>query len=333
MRFLILSDTHGKLGVINDLAAEVGADAVIHAGDFGFYDEGSYERLSERELRLHIIHSDLEAETKKEILGLSHEKRIEACRKACPLSELPMYIDGRLHFAVPVYAVWGNHEDKTVVESFLRGELEVESLHPLTHRTAYRVGPALVYGLGGNFLPGSKLLQKPIAGGAGRVWSTLSQYVELTQTVDSQKDESSTRIFVSHVSPGKESFVEFIAARTSANFTVSGHMGAPYPMVWNPFAVRSVEEASQTLRRGILETKNACLEARGCDTVEVEKAFSVIDKIPETEARLGRGVKVPRWYCKMIHINLPDADVGYAVMDLTAEGAEVRTSPGSVGHE
>jgi hypothetical protein len=60
MRFLILSDTHGKLGVINDLAAEVGADAVIHAGDFGFYDEGSYERLSERELRLHIIHSDLE---------------------------------------------------------------------------------------------------------------------------------------------------------------------------------------------------------------------------------------------------------------------------------
>ena len=326
MRFLLLSDTHGKLGIINELAAEVGADAVIHAGDFGFYDEGSYERISERELRLHITHSDLEPEPKMEILGLSHEERTAACKDACPLSELPMYIDGRLRFAVPVYAVWGNHEDKKVVESFLHGDLEVENLHVLTHRTAYRVGPALVYGLGGNLLPGSKLLQKPIAGGAGRVWSTLSQYVELIQTVDGQEDQSVTRIFVSHVSPGKEPFVEFIAARTSANFTVNGHMGAPYPMVWNPFAVRSVEEASRRLQQGISETKRSCLEAKGSDTSQVEQAFSVIDRIPETEARLGRGVKVPRWYCKMTHINLPDADVGYAVMDLMKEGAAIRTS-------
>ena len=66
MRFLLLSDTHGKLGVISELAAKVRADAVIHAGDFGFYDEGSYERLSDRELRLHTTHSDLETESQKE---------------------------------------------------------------------------------------------------------------------------------------------------------------------------------------------------------------------------------------------------------------------------
>ena len=35
MRFLLLSDTHGRLGIINEIAAEVEADAVIHAGDFG----------------------------------------------------------------------------------------------------------------------------------------------------------------------------------------------------------------------------------------------------------------------------------------------------------
>ncbi len=44
MRFLLLSDTHGKLGIINDLAADFRADAVIHAGDFGFYDEGRQKR-------------------------------------------------------------------------------------------------------------------------------------------------------------------------------------------------------------------------------------------------------------------------------------------------
>lgn len=53
MRFLLISDTHGDLGVINDLAGHVQLTRVIHAGDFGFYDDGSYERLSERELRLH----------------------------------------------------------------------------------------------------------------------------------------------------------------------------------------------------------------------------------------------------------------------------------------
>ncbi len=70
MRFLLISDTHGKLWIINELVAETRADAVIHAGDFGFYDEDSYERLSERELRLHIAHSDLPIEEKERILGL-----------------------------------------------------------------------------------------------------------------------------------------------------------------------------------------------------------------------------------------------------------------------
>ena len=51
MRFLLISDTHGKLGIINELVAETQTDAVIHAGDFGFYDDDSYERLSEEELR------------------------------------------------------------------------------------------------------------------------------------------------------------------------------------------------------------------------------------------------------------------------------------------
>jgi predicted phosphodiesterase len=326
MRFLLLSDTHGKLGIINDLAADFRADAVIHAGDFGFYDEGSYERLSDRELRLHITHSDLDTESQKEILGLPRTERIAASKKACPLSELQLYIDGRRRLEVPLYVVWGNHEDKDVVERFFSSDLEVENLHVLSQHNVCRIGPALVYGLGGNHLLGSKLLQRPITGGAGRIWSTLSQYLELIETVDGQADQTGTRIFVSHVSPGKEPFIEFLAARTRAEFTVSGHMGAPYSMVWNPFAVRTVEEAMDRLQRGILDTKRSCLEAPGNDPAWVEQVFSVIGSIPEGNVRLGRGVKVPRWYSRMTHINLPDADVGYAVLDLTETLATIRTT-------
>ena len=70
MRLLLLSDTHGNLSIVNELAVEVEADAVIHAGDFGFYDDDSYERISDRELRLHITHSGLDAATREEKLSL-----------------------------------------------------------------------------------------------------------------------------------------------------------------------------------------------------------------------------------------------------------------------
>ena len=326
MRFLLLSDTHGNLSIVNELAAEVEADAVIHAGDFGFYDDDSYERISDRELRLHITHSELDAATRDEILALPREQRNEACRKLCPLSELPLFIEGRQRFDIPVYAVWGNHEDKEVVERLFRSELQLPNLFVLSHRKAYEVGPVLVYGVGGNHLPGPKMLQSPIAGGSGRIWSTLSQYVDLITTVEEHAGRSGPRIFVTHVSPGKEPFIELLAARTRADFTVSGHMGAPCPMIWNQFAVRPVEEAVHRLQRAMLETKQSCLEARGSDPERVEQAFSGIGQIPDETIRLGRGARVPRWYCSMTHINLPDADVGYAVIDVTETGVAIRTA-------
>ena len=45
-RILLISDTHGSLDIINEKVAETNADMVIHAGDFGFYDDQSINRLS-----------------------------------------------------------------------------------------------------------------------------------------------------------------------------------------------------------------------------------------------------------------------------------------------
>jgi len=325
MRFLLISDTHGKLGIINRLVADVQADAVIHAGDFGFYDEGSYERLSERELRLQIVHSDLSPADRERFLALPRKEKIAAAKKDCPLSELPLYVNREQRFDVPVYAVWGNHEDKHVVERFFRGELEVENLHVLTGRNAYQVGPALVYGVGGNLLGGSKFLQHPIAGGAGKIWSTLGQYSDLIETIEGQDDQPATRIFVSHVSPGKEPFVELVAARTRANITVSGHMGAPICMVWNPFAISSVEEATLRLRDGLEEVRKTCLGKRPTEAKWAEDAFALIGQLPEDTVHVGRGTKVPRWYRGMTHINLPDAHVGYAVLDIDGASTAIQT--------
>jgi predicted phosphodiesterase len=325
MRLLLISDNHGKLQTLNDLATQMNADAVIHAGDFGFFDEKSFERLSDRELRLHIVHSDLSKTEKERILALTRSDKMEAVRKHRLLGEFQSFLEGNESFLVPVYAVWGNHEDKDVVEKLFRGEAGVENLHILDHRQGYRIGPVFVYGLGGNFLPGSKMMQRPIAGGGGKIWSTLSQYADLVKIVENNAGSTEMRIFVSHVSPGKEPFVELVGARTRADFTISGHMGAPTCMVWNPFAVNTVEEADKRLQVRFDIVRNACTKNNETAAFGIAEAFNLICRVPDDKINLGRGVKAPRWYRRMMHINLPDAHVGYAVLDIDEADSRLQT--------
>jgi len=329
MRLLLISDTHGQLDIINELAAQTQADAVIHAGDFGFYDYESYDRLSERELRLQIIHCWLPKTEKTRIIALPRSERNVAAKAAGVLGQFQSYIDGNKSFHVPVYAVWGNHEDKSVIQRLIRGNIKLRNLYILHHRQTYEVGPLLIYGLGGNFLK-SKLLQKPLAGGGGRIWTVLSQYADVVRAVD-EINWSGLRLFVSHVSPGKEPFVELIGARTQADFTVSGHMGAPTCMVWNPFAICSVEESIKRLQDGLESIRQACLSAikrsTGQTTNEIDwvrQTLSFIGQLPEENIYIGRGARVPRWYRDMVHINLPHVHRGYAVLDIINN----RTGPG-----
>jgi len=333
MRFLLLSDTHGKLGIINELAACVHADAVIHAGDFGFYDDESYERLSDRELRLLIVHSDLSSTDRERILALPKKGRIAAAKRGFPLSEFPLYIAGERRFDVPVFAVWGNHEDRDLVEELFRGDIQVENLRILHHRSVFRIGRSVIYGVGGNLLAGSKFLQSPIAGGGGKIWSTLGQYSDLVETVEGHADRSTTRIFVSHVSPGKEPFVEFVAARTRADVTVSGHMGPPTCMVWNPFAICTVEEATNRLQDGLEKVRMACLGGTATEAKWAEEALALIGRIPEETVHIGRGARAPRWYRGMTHVNLPDSHVGYAILDVEGEDTAIQTALSAARHE
>jgi hypothetical protein len=84
MRLLLISDTHGKLSTINELSSRVQADAVIHAGDFGFYEDGSFERLSDRELRLQVAHSGLPQAEKKPPAYLLTKRSGQAVTPARP---------------------------------------------------------------------------------------------------------------------------------------------------------------------------------------------------------------------------------------------------------
>ena len=94
-RILLISDTHGNLDIINEKVAETMADMVIHAGGFGFYDEQSIYRLSQRELRLLVSHSPVwrQYEVDKQT---NRERLIEIVKEHQLLGDFPDYISDKL---------------------------------------------------------------------------------------------------------------------------------------------------------------------------------------------------------------------------------------------
>ena len=111
---LLISDTHGHVDMINTLVEKTNADMVIHAGDFGFYNESSYKHISSRELLLLVSHSKywkdycVDKKTDREML-------INIVKKHNLLGDFSEYQDNAKQFKVPVYAVYGNHEDVCVI--------------------------------------------------------------------------------------------------------------------------------------------------------------------------------------------------------------------------
>lgn len=330
-RLLLLSDTHGALGQIDELAARVGADAVLHAGDFGFYDDGSVDRLEARELFLRVIHSNLPEAEKKKAKKLSGDKMRSFFRSEMPMSDLAAWLREGRGFRVPVYAVWGNHEDRVVIEDLLAKRTRVENLHLLHDGADHRVGPFELFGLGGNIVPSLLGDQpSPLAGTGGKVWTTLAQIGGLAAAMQRPKEGGAVRVLVSHLSPGREPLLVHLCARLGVDLTVSGHMGSPWTAVWEEFAVRDPKEAGRRLSeaQAVLEPALAApLPEDPQLRAQVEQARSLLASLPEPVSD-ERGVAMPRWYRGCFHVNLPDVPDGYAV--LTA--ADGRLSMETVSH-
>lgn len=89
--------------IITHEMANGGVSAVLHCGDFGAYDCDVLTRLSEREQYLIAKHND-------------------------PVQMFGPYLEGNKAFAVPVYAIPGNHEDFILVDDLVAGTVKVGGL-------------------------------------------------------------------------------------------------------------------------------------------------------------------------------------------------------------
>lgn len=151
---------------------------------------------------------------------------------------------------------------------------------------------------------GQKLLRKPIAGNAGKVWSTLHQFGVLYQNL---KNKSKPSIFVSHVSSGKESLLTRLIIHFMPKFWISGHMGAPYACVWNQFTIRKMEESLVWFDSELSQLDKLSLDNM---TPEAQLVYDLMKREIQRDEY---------WYKKLWNINLPDAKDGYVVLNYSNE--------------
>ena len=246
MRILCLSDTHGNLSIINDLIEKEDADAVIHAGDFGFQSKDQLDRLSGRELYLEIKHNrniELNPGKTAEIRHWTKAQKIDFIHDQKLYSEYQEFLEGNKAFLKPVYCVWGNHEDIEIVRGLENGEINIPNLFVLAGNSAYVLNDSIyLCGLGGNFIQ-NRLFLPSLSGKGGKVYSSMSDFADLFAKAKNQEK----RIwFVSHVSPGKELLLEYFIQRLQPEVSFSGHTGAPVPLVYNHFGLHDINKHINT---------------------------------------------------------------------------------------
>ncbi|EJD50739.1 hypothetical protein AURDEDRAFT_111933 [Auricularia subglabra TFB-10046 SS5] len=340
-RILAIADIRGKLSQLNELAQEANAKAIIHTGDFGFFEHASLQRISDRTLRHMIMYSPLIAQDKRNQL-LDQQPPIMRQSLGGPppapflLSEFPLLLSGQLKFKVPVFTVWGACEDVAVLEKFRSGAYEVENLHVLDEATTRVLdigGVKLrLLGLGGAFVPHRMFDngegQATVAGGQGTMWTTALQIGELVDTSQKVFDPSETRLLVTHASPGREGLLAQLALVVKADLTISAGLHFRYSSSWNEFSVQSdLDGYRQKLISGkdsferIWDNVKTQVDAVIDDAQRVllEKAIMVAERIlpaaANPSATGATATEDPAWK-NCWNWNLCDAAYGSLVLDI-----------------
>ncbi|KAJ3891129.1 hypothetical protein GG344DRAFT_47945 [Lentinula edodes] len=331
-RILCIADIRGRLSAINDLAREVNAVAVIHTGDFGFFEATSLDRINDRTLRHLTMYSPLVASAQRTHL-LQQNSPLRNSVDISILSEFPLLLSGNLRLNVPVYTVWGACEDIVIMEKFRAKTYEVPNLNILDEATTHLLdlgGVKLrLLGLGGAVVP-HKMFDNgdgsaTIAGGQGTMWTTTLQLGELVDTAQRVHDPSETRLLVTHASPGREGIIAQLALVCKADLTISAGLHFRYSTSWNEFSVLADYEG---FRRKLLlgkETFDKVWESVKAQVdvvvdenqrVLLDKALNVVERIPPPIGPGGAPTGDEPMWKNCWNWNLCDAAYGSLILDV-----------------
>ncbi|CAL1701959.1 unnamed protein product [Somion occarium] len=298
-RLLCIADIRGRLSALNDLAREVNADAIVHTGDFGFFEASSLDRINDRTLRHLTMYSPLipAAQRTHLLAPENHPSSIRSTVTISLLSEFPLLLSGQIKLQVPVYTVWGACEDVTVIEKFRSGVYDIENLHILDEATTHCLdigGVKLrLLGLGGALVP-HKMFDNgdgaaTIAGGQGTMWISALQIGELVDTAQRVFDPTETRLLVTHASPGREGIIAQLGLVLKADLTISAGLHFRYASSYNEFSVQGDfegfrhklivgKEGFDKVWQSVKVQVDAVIDDH--QRVLLDKALSVIERIP-----------------------------------------------------
>ncbi|KAG6836868.1 hypothetical protein H0H93_002111 [Arthromyces matolae] len=331
-RVLCIADIRGRLSALNDFARDNNATAIIHTGDFGFFEANSLESngINDRTLRHLTQYSPLIPSAQRQHLLDSAPEAIRNTVDISLLSEFPLLLSGQIKLHVPVYTVWGACEDVRVLEKFRQGVYSVENLHVLDEATTRCIdlgGVKLrLLGLGGALVP-HKMFDNgdgsaTIAGGQGTMWTTALQIGELVDTAQRVFDQTETRLLVTHASPGREGIISQLALVCKADLTISAGLHFRYATSYNEFSVQGDYEGfrhklvlgKQSFDR-VWESVRPQVEAVMDENQKVlmDKALSVIERIPPVTSPAAP--EEPSWK-NCWNWNLCDAAYGSLVLDV-----------------
>ncbi|KAG2014009.1 Ser/Thr protein phosphatase [Coprinopsis cinerea AmutBmut pab1-1] len=337
-RILCIADIRGRLSALNDLARDANAKAIIHTGDFGFFESTSLEKINDRTLRHLTMYSPLIPSAQRTHL-LSNDNPPSVIRSTVNielLSEFPLLLSGQIKLQIPVYTVWGACEDVQVIEKFRSGAYSIENLHIIDEATTrcLDVGGVKLrlLGLGGAFVP-HKLFDNgdgnaTIAGGQGTMWTTALQIGELVDTAQRVFDQSETRLLVTHASPGREGMIAQLALVLKADLTISAGLHFRYATSYNEFSVQGDFEGfrhklllgKETFDK-VWDTVKNQVDAVIDDNQRIllEKALSVVERLPPAQPSTGPGATAtgeePAWK-NCWNWNLCDAAYGSLILDV-----------------
>ncbi|KAH7921711.1 hypothetical protein BV22DRAFT_1038311 [Leucogyrophana mollusca] len=337
-RILCIADIRGRLSGLNDLAREANAKAIIHTGDFGFFESNSLERINDRTLRHLTMYSPLIPTAQRTHL-LAAENTPAIIRNTVDislLSEFPLLLSGQIKLQIPVYTVWGACEDVIILEKFRAGTYSIDNLHVLDEATTrcLDVGGVKLrlLGLGGALVP-HKMFDNgdgnaTIAGGQGTMWTTALQIGELVDTAQRVFDPTETRLLVTHASPGREGVIAQLGLVLKADLTVSAGLHFRYASSYNEFSVQGDfdgfrhkllvgKEGFDKVWDSVKSQVDTVIDEH--QRVLLDKALSVIERIPPAQGQPGAGATIPgeepAWK-NCWNWNLCDAAYGSLVLDV-----------------
>ena len=150
MKILLISDTHGKLDPINELAVKTGADCCFHMGDFCIYARESVSRFSADMLYKQLHHAPVPPDQLASIDRSDASSMRPLAMKYQTFGNFGDYLSGDKYFKVPVYAVPGNNEDAETIA--LLEKHPIRNLTFLNEKKQTELEDFLICGIGGNIV-------------------------------------------------------------------------------------------------------------------------------------------------------------------------------------